>query len=238
MDKSGRIIEVTGYIKKREALSPIESNIIPNTCVLESQDPFPGYHGFNMPDEAEPRSLFFLISNTYSFEDIARRTKKIARQFGYDFNASIGSIYIQPYTYNCIRIKYLASFSLLPSLQELFIEEGVKFLKYKDIQEKGIIVVKKNFLVEEADDGIYRDLENPAKNYIELSEKLSWEKFSNITFTIKNNIIDNNFDAAVGVFYRLSGILDVARIYDRDNSLEKMRILKEMYNEEIRKSHK
>ncbi|MCF8335906.1 MAG: hypothetical protein K9H65_04815 [Bacteroidales bacterium] len=238
MKPSGRIIEVTGYIKKRETLTTIESNIAYNTCVLESMKPFPGYHGKNLPDESEPRSLFLLIRNNYSFEDIARISKKIAENFEYDFNASIASIYLQPYTYNCLRIKYLASFSFLPELQEKFIQEGVKFSKYKAINDRAIIVVDKNFLVEEQEQGIYRDLENKSKYYIELPEKLDWEAFRNFTFHIKNNLIESNFDAALGVFYRISGIVDMLRIYDRDTSIEKMRTLKSRYEEEVRKSHK
>lgn len=237
MNPSGRIIEVTGCIKKRERLSSLKSNIISNTCVLESLQPFPGYHGKNLPDESEPRSLFFLITNNYSFEDIARITKKIAKKFEYDFNASIGSVYIQPYTYHCIRVKYLASFSLLPQLQELLIQEGVKFFKYKTIDYQSIIVVYKNFLVEEQEQGIYRDLENKSKFYIELPEKLDWDTFSQFTFHIKNNIIDNNFDAALGVFYRLRGIVDMVRVYDRDPCIEKMRSLKSRYEEEVHKFH-
>lgn len=238
MKSSGRIIEVTGYIKKRENLSSIESNIAPNTCVLENLQPFPGYHGKNLPDESEPRSLFLLIRNNCSFEDIARISKKISENFKHDFNASIGYIYIQPYTYNCIRIKYLGSFSFLSELQEMFIQEGVKFSKYRSINDRAIIVVEKNFLVEEQEQGIYRDLGNKSKFYIELPEKLDWETFSNFTFHIKNNLIDNNFDAAQGVFYRISGIVDMMRIYDRDTSIEKMRTLKSRYEEDIRKSHK
>ncbi|MEF8844875.1 MAG: hypothetical protein V5A59_05325 [Bacteroidales bacterium] len=238
MKPPGRIIEVTGYIKKRETLTSIESNIAPHTCVLESLDPFPGYHGKNLPDESEPRSLFLLVRNNYSFEDIARISKKIAENCEYDFNASIGYIYIQPYKYNCIRIKYLTSFTFLPELQDMFIQEGVKFSRYKAIEDKAIIVVNKNFLVEEQEEGIYRDLEAKSKYYIGLPEKLDWETFSNFTFHIKNNLIDNNFDAALGVFYRITGITDMVRVYDRDNSIEKMRNLKSRYEEEVRKFHK
>lgn len=237
MGTSSRTVEVTGYIRKVENLVNIKSNIAPNTCVLESLLPFPGYHGQNLPDESEPRSLFFIITNNYTFEDIARLTKKIAGNFEEDFNASIGTIYIQPYTYDCVRIKYLSSFSLLPKLQDMLQKEGVKFARYRKINNMGIIVVNKNFLVEEHEEGIYFDLENPSKFYIELPENLDWETFRDFTFHIKNNLIDNNFDAALGVFYRLRGIVDVVRVYDRDNSLEKMRTLKSMYEEEVRRSH-
>ena len=238
MAQSDRIIEVTGYIKKVETLVSIESNIMTNTCVLESLHPFPGYHGSNMPDEEEPRSIFLLINNNFTFEEVARITKKIHSVFGHDFYASIGSIFVKPYTYPCIRIKHLSSFTYIPQLQEMFSKEGVKFVRYRNIQKEALIIIKKNFLVQEQEEGIYKDMTTGARSYIKLPEHLNWDSFKTFTFSIKNNIIDNNFDAALGVFYRLRGIVDLVRIYDHDNSISKMRTLKKRYAEQVRKSYK
>jgi len=238
MKASGASIEVTGYIKKEEQLTALSGNILSHTCVLENSHPFPGYHGYNLPDMEKPRSLFFPIINSYTFEDIARISKRIDMRIGHDFNAAVGTLFIQPYTYQSLRIKYLASFSLIPGLQQMFADEGIKFYKYKDIEAMSIIVVQKNFLVEEAEPGIYRDLENRSKFYFEIPEPLTWETFKQFTRHIKNNLVDNNFDAALGVFYRLKGIVDMVRIYDQNPTVQKMQILKCRYEGEILKFHK
>mgnify|MGYP006301307795 CR=1 FL=1 len=238
MPTSDRTLEVTGYIKKQETLSTIENQILANTWVLESLHPFPGYHGNNLPDESDPRSLFLMVQNGHSFEDVARMSKSIKANFSHGFNASEGLIYFKPYTYHCIRLKYLSSFSYIPDLQEMFSGHGVKYMKQREMEKEAIIKINKTFWVEEQEEGIYRDMNNQVKCYVEVPEQMDWEGFKQFTFNIKNNLVDNNFDAAQGVFFRKKGIVDVVRIYDRDRSLEKMRLLKNMYQEQVRKSYK
>lgn len=231
-------LEVTGYIKKLETLTNVESNIINNTLVLENLHPFPGYHGSNFPDNSNPRSLFFIVNEKYSFEKTARMSKSVKKQVDYDFNASEGTIYIQPYKYNCLRIKYLDSFKYLKNIQELFKKEGVKYARFKSVNKEAIITINKVFYIEEEKDGIYWDCKNDSKYYIELPEKISWETFKNFTFKIKNNLEKNNFDAALGAFYRRKEIADIVRIYDQERTPERAEQLKSMYWEEIRRSYK
>ena len=235
---SSNIIEVTGYIKKQETLVPVGDNIMPNTCVLESLHPFPGYYGSNFPDKSHPRSIFFLLREAYSFEEIARKTKQIKQRFPHDYNASEGIILISPYEYNCIRVKYLPSFNFLPELQKEYMEENIKFHKEKDINTKAIIKIDKVFRVYEKEIGIYRDADDNYKCYLEIPEQLEWKTFVSITSNIKNNLVNYMFDAALGVLYRSKTIVDVIRIYDREKDIKKMEKLREMYLEEIRKLYK
>jgi hypothetical protein len=238
MKTTDRMLEVSGYIQKQETLNTIDEHILPQTWVLESLKPFPGYHGSNLPDESDPRSIFLMLTHAWSFEEVARITKKIQHQYHNEFNASDGYIYFKPYTYPCIRLKYLSSFKYIYRLQELFSEAGVKYMKIREMNREGLIKINKNFLVREMEPGIYQDMNNQVKTYVELPERVEWEDFKKYTFHLKNNLVDNNFDAALGVFFRKKEIVDVVRIYDRDRSIEKMRILKNMYEEEIRKSYK
>ena len=231
-------LEVTGYIKKLETLTTIESNTLENTLVLENLHPFPGYLGENFPDLSSPRSIFFVLSEDRSFEEIERKTKAIQQKVDYDFNGSEGVLYIHPYTYKCLRVKYLASFKHLKELQELYKKEGIKYARYKKIEKDAIITINKVFFVEEQDDGIYWDCNIGSKYYIELPEQISWDYFKQFTANIKNNLEKNNFDAALGVFFRRKEIADVIRVYDKERNLERANLLKNMYWEEIRRSYK
>jgi len=238
MKPSGDMIEVTGYIMKQEKLVPVGDNIMSNTCVLESLHPFPGYFGSNFPDKSQPRSIFFILREEYTFEDIARKTKNIKQQFQHDFNASEGKILITPYEYNCIRVKYLPSFNFLPDLQKEYMDEKVKFHKEKDINKEAIIKINKVFRVYEKEEGIYKDVDDEFKCYLEIPIQPEWKTFDSITSIIKNNLVNNRFDAALGVLYRSNEIIDVIRIYDREKNPEKMKKLRNMYLEEIRKLKK
>ncbi|OFX24609.1 MAG: hypothetical protein A2041_01100 [Bacteroidetes bacterium GWA2_31_9b] len=234
MNTDKTLIETFGYIKKEENLITVESNIILNTFVLESQHEFPGYHG-NIPEKSQPRSLFLITSKDYQFEDIARTTKKIKKVFNHDFNASQGHIYFKSETLSCIRLKYLKSFTFIPELQNLLKDEDIKFSKKRFLESTGLIVINKRFYVSEREEGLYQDLEEESKYYLELPIKLEWEMFKKITLDIKNNVDNINFDAAQGVFYRKCGIVDVVRIYDQDKNVERLTTLRKLYLDEINK---
>ncbi|MFC2103817.1 hypothetical protein ACFLS4_00505 [Bacteroidota bacterium] len=232
------LIETIGYIKKEQNLTTVENNIIPNTFVLESLHPFPGYHGANLPEKSKPGSLFLIVSKEYSFEEIARITKNIKQNFQCDFNASRGSIYFKTATYPCIRIKYLKSFTFLPELQGLYQEHGIKFAKQKIIDTKGLIVINKHFYVDEIEEGLYNDLEEDSKYYIELLKDLSWDVFKEFTLNIRNNIDNSNFATAQGVFYRKDGIKEVVRLYICEGEIDKIKTIQKLYNDLIQKKYK
>ena len=202
---------------------------------MESSQSFPGYHGANLPDKSTPRSIFLIVSKQYTFEEVARITKKIKQNFKYDFNASVGNIYFKTTSYSCIRIKYLKSFTFLPELQNLYQNEGIKFARQKTINSPALIVINKHFYVEETDQGVYSDLEEESKFYIELPEDLSWDVFKEFTYNIKNNIDNSNFDAALGVFYRKHGIVEVVRLYINESDTDQIKVIQKYYTDLIEK---
>ena len=237
MCKDKIFIETTGYIKKEETLSDVENNLIQNTLVLESLQPFPGYHGKNLPEKSPPQSLFLIIHNDSSFEEIARITKKIKKEFKHDFNATQGNIYFKTTSYHCIRIKYLKSYTYLPELQRMFQNEGIKFTKHKSVNATGLIVINKHFYVDELEESLYHDMEEESKFYIELPEFLPWNDFKEMTMNIKNNIDNSNFDAAQGIFYRRSGIVEVVRLYIDETGVDKIKLIQKMYHDRIKKRY-
>ena len=60
-----RIIETMGSISKVEKLKTLDNNILENTLVLEEIEPFPGYHGANLPTGYNPRAIRFLLISTH-----------------------------------------------------------------------------------------------------------------------------------------------------------------------------
>lgn len=229
MDQENILIETRGYIKKKVSLTAVENNTIPNTLVLESLHPFPGYHGANLPDKSSPRSLFLVLNKECLTENLARITKKIKSDFKYDFNASQGNIYTKTTSYPCIRIKYLQSFTFLPELMLSFQEAGIKFAKHKSFNAEGLIVINKSFFVENIDEGIYKDNYENSKFYVEVPVDLEWDKFVEITKHIKNNVEGSGFDAALGAFYRRNGIVEIIRLYIHEEEHEKVKVIRQMY---------
>ena len=79
------------------------------------------------------------------------------------------------------------------------------------------------------------DKETPEMGYFEVPLQLDWDTFEEITLDIKRNIEDNNFDAALGTFYRKNGLKDIIRIFDTNVCLGECLFLREKYCSSIDK---
>jgi hypothetical protein len=230
------VIETIGAIIKEEKLQNLSSQILPNTFVLEESEPFSGYHGKDLPTDPVPLYIYLITKKRDRGEKILRATRSIRQYFQYHFDASPAELCIFNDTYFAIRVRSLESFDIIAELQSCFQGEGIQFMKLKKYNDKGIIKVRKFLDLEIMDEGIYRDLEDPMMYYFEIPVKLSWKVFETITRSVKNNLINNHFDAALGTVYR-KDITDVIRIYEKECNLERLKELMNTYMEEIRKFH-
>lgn len=233
---SNLLIETFGTIIKEESLATLDHNIIENTFVVETMFPFPGYHGSNFSEQQMlPKSVFFILKSWVSTEDLFRMIKNIKKYFKHEFDASPAELVINNIHYDAIRVKDLKSMSFIEELQRHFRDEGVQFLKSKKVDTKGIIKIKKYLLLTQINDNIWLDRDNESFAYIRVPVKLNWQVFENMTINIRRNIQHKNFDAAQGVIFRKSGIIDVVRVFDIDLKIENLEILLNKYLEEIRK---
>ena len=227
-------IETFGYITKVERLHTLKSNVLEGTFVLENSEPFPGYHGSNLPTGSDPFHIFLVTKKEYSYEMISRISMNIRKNSDLAFGARPAELFMFNKKYSAIRIKELKSFEVIPELQEWYINEGVSFLKNKKFNNEGVINVMKHFQLDEVDEGIYKDLGEPLMHYLQIPSRQSWKIFEKITYSIKNNLENNLFDAAQGVIY-LKDVMDVVRIYEEGLGFDVLKKIRAMYLEEIRK---
>ncbi len=228
--ETNTIIQTIGGIAKVESLFTLTSHVMANTFVLDMEEPYPGYHGTNLPTNSKPISIFFITKDKYSTEHLLRINQNIKKYFEYKFDAVPGVICIQNEDLPCIRIREIDSYELLEELQNCFFSEGIKFMKKRTVKAKGVIQLKKLFNIECIEDGIYKDLDDLSMFYVTLPRQVNWQMFVQITQRVRNNVDKQlaNFDAALGAIYT-KNILDVARIYSRETSLEKLRVIRKKY---------
>jgi hypothetical protein len=226
--------EVLGGIIKEEKLYSVKEKVLENTLVLESKEPYPGYH-HALPTEPVPRSVFLITKNLYTREDISRTSQKIKQYCTFNFESATGEIYIHNNLYPCIRIKNLDKYEQIAELQSFFLNEGIVFKKSNNISHKAIIKVKKAFLLSENEDHIFCDKLEDYQGYFSIPKQLSWKLFEKITYSIKNNWQGQHFDAALGYIYKDFEILDMVRIYHRSNNIEILTQLKDLYLKEMAK---
>ncbi len=226
--------EALGGIIKEEKLYSVNEKVLFNTLVLESKEPYPGYH-HALPTETVPRSVFMVTKELLTREEVTRLSQKIKVYADFAFEAVTGEVYIHNTMYPCIRVKNLDKYEQIAELQSMFLNEGVSFRKGTEISHKAIIKIKKTFLLGENEDKIFCDKLEDYQGYFILPKQLSWKLFEKITYNIKNNWDGKHFDAAIGYFYKDFEILDVVRIYHHSNSTEILSKLRELYLKELEK---
>lgn len=229
-----KIIETIGSISKVEKLETLNNNILENTLVLEEIEPFPGYHGANLPTGYNPTAVYLVLSKKVSTVRIMRITQNIRKYLKPGFDSTVARICINNDVFNCIRLRNLDSYAIIPELQKNYLHEGLKFLKKREIHGDGIIEVKKHFELEKLEDGIYKDLEDPLMYYLQIPDHLNWSVFLEITTSIRHNLDDLSFDAALGAIY-MKEITEVVRIFARDMGVPDLQKIRQRYIEELSK---
>ncbi len=223
-----------GYIAKVEKLETLNNNILENTLILEEIEPFPGYHGANLPTGYNPNAVYLVLKKKVSTVRIMRVTQHIHKYFKHSFDGTAAQVSINNDLFNCIRIRNLDNYSIIPEIQRCYMHEGFKFMKKRKIHGNGLIEIKKHFELEKLEEGIFKDLEDPLMFYLQIPAHLNWSVFLEITTSIKHNLDDLSFDAALGAIY-LKEITEVVRIFTRDMELDSLRKIRERYTDELRK---
>lgn len=228
----GEIIKAPGTLTKEENLINIERSIMPNTMVLESSHPFPGYRWSNLPEDPAPGSIYLVTKTGYDGEDIMRAAKTIKKDCSFKFDASFGDALMFGKTYHFIRVRYLECFDCIGKLQQQFEALGIRFMKKKAVSAGAFIRLRKFFSLQKTDEHIYKDLDRCEMHYFEIPYKPDWEFFKKITFYIRNNIDNYSYDAALAAIY-LEEITDMVRIYTKDITPDQLRFIRKKYLYEL-----
>ena len=126
-----RIIETMGSIAKVEKLETLNSNILENTLVLEEIEPFPGYHGANLPSGYNPVAVYLVLKKKISTVKLMRITQQIRKYYKPGFDGTPAEICINNDVFSCIRLRNLNSYDNIPELQNHYMHEGLRFMKKK-----------------------------------------------------------------------------------------------------------
>ncbi|MBN2611828.1 MAG: hypothetical protein JXB00_09765 [Bacteroidales bacterium] len=227
-------IESLGILTKEVKFNTVKDNIVPNTLVLETLMPYPGYYGEYLPTDTKPEDIFLINDKRYPSDSIFRTIKRVKKFLSASLDAAPCKIIIYNDQYYGIRLKKIGSYEIIKELQQWFIDENIKMMKFKNINADGLVNIKKLFLLERINHGIFQDMDEPLIYYLEIPSELSWSLFRKITFSIKNNIDNNNFDAARAFIY-LDGITDFVRVYLMHADIERLHEIRNCYHNEIKK---
>lgn len=235
--KTNHTVEVVGFIKKREHVASIKDKIIPDTFVMESLEPFPDYHGNNLPSDNAPSYIFLMLKKPHRNPQIVRITQKIKKYFSNPFDAQYGVLNFHNEEFPCIRLKNLNNYEYLAALQSCYADEGVEFSKFRKLETNAVLELEKYFRLYkyENTDDFYKDTDEKAISYFTIPKYLNWQLFLEITKVVKNNVENREFDAAQACFYRSCGIIDLIRIYADRSEIEWITNIRNKYLEVMKK---
>jgi len=226
-----------GYILKAEQLTTITDTCLQNTLVLDSPNPFPGYYSDYPSASPIPDSIYFIIKKKHSPEDIIRSIQRIKKYTEIGFDAAPAMLSIYNENYMAIRFRELTDYSLIPELQNLFLDEGIRFVKAQTLNTIGLSKIYKYFILNKIGEGLFCDklVCETSSAYFSISKVLNWKLFDSITERVRNNVENRNFSAALGAFYTFDGITDIIRIYKKKYDAQNLMDIKARYLEEISK---
>lgn len=223
---------ISGCSVKEETLQTVDHYVLENTLVLENIEPFPGYHGENLPTGTKPESLFLITDKTYPVETIFRASQHLCCYPDVPIDACPVEIGISNSKYSGIRIRGLDNYSLISEIQGCFIEKKIGFMKKKKINAPGLMRIIKIFSMEKLDNHIFGDLEDNNTFYLDIPYHFNWDRFRNITMHVKNNLDNSNFDCALGFIYQKE-MKEFVRVYIQNTEVIRLKLIREKYLEEI-----
>jgi hypothetical protein len=234
MIKTKTEFETMGVLLKEETLQTVEHYVMQNTLVLESLEPFPGYHGENMPKDPKPDSLFLITDKPYPVENLFRISQRLCGYQDMTLDACTADIFIYNTNLQSIRIKGLNNYTLISEIQGCYIDKGIRFMKIRNIKAPGLIKVNKVFSFERVAEHIFKDLDDEMTFYLRIPYHFNWNLFKKATHNIKNNMDNSNFDCAFGFVY-LKYLMEFVRVYIKNPEISRLQLIREKYLDEISK---
>jgi hypothetical protein len=93
--------------------------------------------------------------------------------------------------------------------------------------------VNRFFNISVLEDGIFKSNLEEDLYYVEVPKFMNWDEFREITFEIKNNIQDKNYDIAKGILYLNNGITEILRIVKPKATIESLKMIQQKYIDKL-----
>jgi len=214
---------IEGYVCFAErlglALSPFSDK--DGILILES-DPEPGYFSKNgFPENLEHASdhhLYLLTKYPVTcFQDwVIQHSFKVRNELKINLHISPGQLTFMNKQHNCIRIRTQEVESIKPFLDDLK-NLDIEFVKHsKHVQPYNSVVhFKKHAELTPLGEGVYADVNDKNRHFVQLSKDLEFEEFESVVEKIKNNCGFNMFNAAYSLLARRDEVMNFIAIYSR-----------------------
>ena len=210
------VLSASGTITKKEYVRNVKNKSLKQYLVLESTDPFPD--ATFKQKSSFVKFYYVAVKADRLDQDIKIAAQAAEGQMKEEIASALGEIRIDEKTFYTIRLRNISA-QILPLLIKAYEYEGIKMHPFREsIQDYAWIHVRKFFHLEEIQDGIYTDLDDPFIGYVEVPRKLKWGELEEITRKAKTDTRYPNFDRALGSISKRGEPKEIIRIYSPDMS--------------------
>lgn len=226
-------LEYVGKIIKQENIDTVNQNILPKTFVINVQNAYDSYYT-RFTDVEKPDSIIFVTKTPNSFEKILRVTAGINKKYGLNLDGAKCEVKIGSRKLNGIRVKGISRYPEIAQVQQYYKDEGYDFAKSEKFENKdSLIRINRFFNIEKLAEGIFKSNVENDVYYVTVPRYMTWDEFRSITFEIKNNMSDKNYDIAKGIVYIDGGIKEFLRIVKPKFTLESIQLIRDKYIQKL-----
>ena len=225
--------ELIGKIIIQENIDTVNENKLPRTFVINVPDPYKNYYGRFMHIE-KPNSIIFVTKTPNSFEKILRVTKNINKKYHLKLDGAKCELTIGSRKLNGVRVKGVESYQDIAQIQQYYKDEGYDFApseKFTDTE--ALIRINRFFRIEKMEKGIFKSKNDDDVFYIQVPKYMTWETFKKLTYEVKHNISDSNYDIAKGIMYTRGGITEILRVVKPKATVELLKTIQQKYIERL-----
>jgi len=191
--------------------------------ILES-NPEPGYFSKgDFPQNLARNSdhhLYLLLKKPVSCfqEIIMKHACYVKNKLHLRLHVAPGQMTFQNEVYPCVRIRTTEMDQLSAFLNDLK-KLNIKFLHHKRFQNikpyESLIQFKKYIEFKPTDEGIYADVNDKNRHFVELPENIDFDEFETLIGNVKNNCDFNMFNASLVYLLQKERILNMVAIYSK-----------------------
>jgi len=222
-------LEYVGKIIKQENIDTVDGNKLPRTFVINVPNPINSYYS-RFTDVEKPDSIIFVTKTPNSFEKILRVTEGINKKHKLDLDGAKCEVKIGSRKLNGIRVKGINRYPEIEQIQQYYKDEGYDFAKSEKFKDTdSLIRINRFFNIEKLAEGIFKSNVETDVYYVTVPKYMTWDEFRQITFDIKNNISDKNYDIAKGIVYLDGGTKEFLRIVKPKFTLESIQLIRDKY---------
>lgn len=227
--ETNNTVTYCGSVTKKEALIPLETNILEDTWVAEANFPYANYYG-QVPTKPKPNSIFLFTENFYSLEEVLWFSNELSICTAEKINVASAFIEYQKKQFPAIRVKNFPDYEQIKNLQNCLNSQGVLFSKRVPFVSEIKVVINKCFVLEKLKENIFLDKVEENKGYFTTSVKIDRKNFDSLYEKVRNNSDCPIFDAVPGGFIMDSASVDFIRIYSEHTDLELLKCIQQEFS--------